>query len=99
MTSLDSPVTNHDLAEALKAVTSGMNKVIDEMRSGFETMNKRFNEMDRRFNKVDGRFDKMDDRFDKVVDDIHDLKTSSSNMPSKTEFNKLKSKVDKFLVD
>ena len=77
MTSLDSPVTNRDLAEALKAVTSGINKVINEMKAGFE---------------------RMDNNFEKVHDDIQDLKVELVGRASKTEFNKLKSKVDKYLV-
>ena len=89
---MDAPVTNRGLAEVLKAVTSGMDKTINEVQIGFRGVNQRLDKIENRLEKVE-----LDVSF--VKNDVKGLTADLSSTVSKKEFNKLESKVDKYLVD
>lgn len=81
-------VTNKKLDEAVDAILKGMDNMINNFKS----------EVKNRFDKVDDRFDKIDADISFVKDDIKGLTAELSGNVSGKDFEKLKSKVDKYIT-
>lgn len=79
-------VTRGMLDEAVDAILKGIDKLISnlrgEMKSGFERVNERLEKLE-----VGQMF---------LKDEVQGLKADLSNVPSRRQFEKLKSRVDKY---
>ena len=79
------PVTMKDLDEFVQAILAGTEGLFNELRR----------EMKSSFEKVGQRFDKMEVGQSHLKDQVNGLKADLSDTPSRREFERLKSKVDR----
>src|SRR3989344_1117064 len=89
MTKLDpsAAVTNKTLQEAVDGIMGGMDRIIVEMRTGFKYLMKNM------ATKED-----LKREIGWLKDDVNGLTADLANTPTQDEFNKLRRKVDKYLV-
>ncbi|MFV1917445.1 MAG: hypothetical protein ACC618_03135 [Patescibacteria group bacterium] len=83
------PVSRGMLNEAVEAILEGIVRM-------FKVSDKKYN---KRFEKIDKRFDRVEVKLEhsknELKDDIGGLKADLSNVPSRRQFEELKSRVDK----
>ena len=82
------PVTRSMLDEAIDAILGGVGSMFKDLRG-------RFDGMDKRFDKVDRRLDTLEVGQPYLKDQITGLKADLSDTPSRRQYEKLKTKVDK----
>lgn len=82
----NAPVTNKTLGEAVDGIMKGMDRIIDEMRAGFKYL------MKNSATKED-----LKREVGWLRDDIKGLTADLPDTVKKSEFNKLKGRVDKYL--
>ena len=87
---LTKSVLDKSLNEFADVILAGMDKIIVETRNGFGSVNTRLT-------KVESRLENVEADIAFIKDDIKGIKADLSDTPSRTEFNQLKNKVDKYI--
>jgi predicted nucleic acid-binding Zn-ribbon protein len=77
-----------------------LDDAVDTILKGVERMfkkrDKRFDNVEDKLDKVDGKIGKLEIEHTHLKDKIDGLKADLSTTPTKTEFNNLKARVDKY---
>jgi len=71
-----------DLADAINALATTMEKRFDGVDKRFDGVDKRFDGVDKRFDGVDKRFESIDKRFDRQDIEIKEIKNQLFTMTS-----------------
>jgi hypothetical protein len=92
----DKPVTSGILNEAIDTLLKGMDNLYERLKGEVDGLKI---EMNSRFASIDKRFDNLEAKVDliknELVDEIGGLKAELSTTPSRTEFEELKTRVNK----
>ena len=86
------PVTMKDLDESVQAILAGTEGLFNELR---REMIAGFRRIDKRFRGIDHSMNKLEVGQSHLKDQIDGLKADLSDTPSRREFERLKSKVDR----